>query len=108
MSYPWKDANDDRWWDEVDDKRLALERARYLRRTTEYKDDKRPILLSLAYRQLGYSHSGIASRVGVNEATVGAYMDELAERYGGKVIESKLPSDLAEWPNVPLEVEDGE
>jgi hypothetical protein len=74
------------WWREADDDRVAEIRAQYLRRTTRWDgEDARQVALALAYRQLGYSHSGVANRVGVDEATVAAYMAEVADAYGQSV-----------------------
>jgi len=42
-------------------------------------------------------HSGIAKRVGVDEATVAAYMAEVVDAYGQSVTEPSLPSALAEY-----------
>lgn len=91
-----------RWWDAVDDDRLALERARYLRRITAWDDDPRPIALALAYRQLGYSHSGIAGKLDVSEATVSQYLDQVVAEYGWRAVESQLPADLDAWPDAPI------
>lgn len=86
-----------------DDERLAERRAQYLRRTTQWSgEDGRSVALALAYRQLGYSHSGIAKRVGVGESTVASYMAEVAGTYSESVTETSLPSALAEWPDRPL------
>lgn len=91
------------WWREGDDDRVAEIRAQYLRRTTRWDgEDGRQVALALAYRQLGYSHSGVAKRLGVDEATVAAYMAEVADAYGQSVTETSLPSALAEWPDRPL------
>lgn len=91
------------WWREGDDDRVAEIRAQYLRRTTRWDgEDGRQVAPALAYRQLGYSHSGTAKRVGVDEATVAAYMAEVADAYEQSVTETSLPSVLAEWPDRPL------
>jgi hypothetical protein len=88
------------WWREGDDDRVAEVRAQYLRRTTRWDgEDDRQVALALAYRQLGYSHSGGAKRVGVDEATVAAYIAEVADACGQR---TSLPSALAEWPDRPL------
>jgi hypothetical protein len=91
------------WWREGDDDRVAEIRAQYLRRTTRWAgEDGRQVALALAYRQPGYSHSGVAKRPGVDGATVAAYMAEATDAYGQSVTETSLPSALAEGPDRPL------
>jgi P4 family phage/plasmid primase-like protien len=91
------------WWRETDDDRVAERRAQTLRRVTPWGDDgRRPVALALAYRRLGYSHAGIAKRVGVNQATVGSYMAEVADVYGERAVETALPDDLTDWPDGPF------
>jgi hypothetical protein len=91
------------WWRDAADDRVAEIRAQYLRRTTRWDgEDGRQVALALAYRQLGYSYSGVAKRVGVDEATVAAYMAEVADAYALSVTETSLQSALAEWPDRPL------
>jgi len=96
------DTNPD-WWRETDDDRVAERRAQTLRRETPWGgDDRRRIALALVYRRLGYSHSGIAKRVDVTEATVVSYMVEVIDIYGERAVETALPDDLAAWPDGPL------
>ncbi|MEF8975733.1 MAG: hypothetical protein V5A21_05840 [Halapricum sp.] len=99
------DAADPEWWQVTDDDRVAERRAQYLNHTTRWGDDERPIMLALAYRQLGFSHTGIASKVRLDASTVAAYMDEIAAAHSQRVVETSLPSELAEWPSRPLETD---
>lgn len=89
------DTNPD-WWRETDDDRVAERRAQTLRQLTPWGDGNRPVALALAYRRLGYSHSGIAGRIDKTEATVAGYMDEVIDEYGENAVLSALPEELAE------------
>lgn len=73
--------------------RHAEERATYLSRVTDLRD---PIALGLAYRELGYSHSGIAGECDVAEGTVDAWMADVADRFGKRALESRPQSDPVE------------
>ena len=73
-----------------DDDREASQRAQFLER---HHDLREPVALALAYRELGYSHSGIARKIGVTAATVGKYMEEIAEEFGPEAVETKRPDE---------------
>lgn len=67
----------------------ARERARYLaRKHPELRDE---VALALAYRELGYTASGIAKCPGitVTEGTVNNWLDRIAARFGMRAIETK-------------------
>jgi hypothetical protein len=68
---------------EADDDRAATERARYLDRTTSLDRDHAE---AVAYAELGYSDAGIAKRMPVTEATVTAWLDAVADRYGAEAV----------------------
>lgn len=60
-------------WD-AEPERWARERARYIRRTTDFDATEAEII---AFAELGYSHSGVAKCVDVTESTVVAKFDEI-------------------------------
>lgn len=70
--------------------RAALERSRYLVATTDLNERE---ARALAYREMGYSHSGVAQEMGVTQGTVATYMDRIAAQYGLKAVETKLPDE---------------
>lgn len=75
------------------DDRHANERAAYLTRRADLSENK---ALALAYRELGYSHSGIAKRCGVAESTVDGWMAEISDRHGRDALESRPQSNPTE------------
>lgn len=69
-----------------DEDRYARARARHLERVSEL----RPVVcLTLSYRELGYSRSGIAKRMETSESTVLSRLEEASENYGLDVVESR-------------------
>jgi hypothetical protein len=67
----------------ADDDRAAVERARYLDRTTGLG---RSHALAVAYAELGYSDAALARRVGVTPGTATAWLDDAADRYGAEAV----------------------
>lgn len=72
--------------DETDEDREATERGRYLARRHRLREQ---VALAVAYRELGYTASGIAGKVDVTPSTVQAWLDDVAERFGKRAIETK-------------------
>lgn len=85
--------------DGIPDDRVAVERARWLACAYDADED---VMLTLAYSELGFTSSGIASRVGVTEATVRQRLDDLAREYGLVAVSSRRPEELAQFPTFPL------
>lgn len=85
------------------DDRDALERARYLERTT---DLQRKEALTVAYRELGYNSAGAAKRehLDTTEATVQTYCERIAVRYGYEAVMGKPPAERGDLE--PLSRED--
>ena len=73
--------------------RYADKRAEYLVRVT---DLRKPVARGLAYRELGYTHSGIAKHCDVAEGTVSAWMADVADRFGERALETRPQSDPVE------------
>jgi len=74
----------------VDDDRAAVERARYLDRTTDLdRDHARAVALA----ELGYSDAGVARRLGVAEATATKWLDDVADRYGASAVHPKCADE---------------
>lgn len=65
----------------------ARRRGRYLNRVHPELDER--IAEAVAFRELGYSHSEIASKMDVTEHTARNWMESVAERYGSRAIETK-------------------
>jgi transposase-like protein len=82
-----------------EDKRPALERARYLRRTADIDLSKQQSR-ALAYREQGYTHAPIARELGVCESTVTGWLGRIAARYGLEAIETKMPDE--QWDLSPM------
>lgn len=79
--------------DEAACDRFAEQRAEYLVRVADLRES---LALGLAYSELGCSHSGIANQCDVTEATVDAWMDDIARRFGERALESRPQSDPVE------------
>lgn len=73
--------------------RYAEQRAEYLARVT---DLRKAVARGLGYRELGYSHSGIAQRCDVTESTVDAWMADVADQFGERALETRPQSDPVE------------
>ena len=73
--------------------RYADRRAQYLTRVVDLPER---VARALAYRELGYSHAGIAKRVGYGEGTVDAWMADVADRFGERALETRPQSDPVE------------
>lgn len=72
--------------------RYGDERPRYLDRVTDEQFTRRHCE-ALAWRELGYSVSGIAKRVDATEGTVRGWLDDWAAEYGNRVLETRPQSD---------------
>lgn len=75
--------------DEEDDLE-ARQRGRYLARRHGLRRD---VALALAFRELGWTASGISSKIDVTEATAAGWLDDIAEEYGLRAIETKQPDE---------------
>jgi hypothetical protein len=79
--------------------RWVTKRARFLVRAN---DLRQPVAESLAWLELGYSASGAAQRVGQSESTIKGYLDDLEDRFGYAVGESRtdltIDLDLNDLP----------
>lgn len=70
-----------------EDGREAVKRGRYLARI---HPELRPnVALAVAFRERGYSTSGIARKIDVSEGTVRKWMEQVAARFGPSAIETK-------------------
>lgn len=69
------------------------ERARYLKRATRLKSTES---LALAYREMGYSRSGIAKRLDITEQTALDYIESISEHYSEDAVESRPQSNPVE------------
>lgn len=74
------------------DVRVAAKRAAYLAQTTGLR---KPVAQGVAYRELGYSHSGIAQQCAVAETTVDGWMGRVAAQYGLRAAETVRPDEEA-------------
>jgi predicted transcriptional regulator len=74
-----------------DEHRFVALRSSYLTQTADLRD---PVAEAVAWSELGYSESGIAKRVNRAEATVGTYLDDVAERYGAEAIYARTPEEI--------------
>lgn len=68
------------------DEQYVRKRRQYLRRRTELRD---PLPEALAYREIGYSSSGIAKKLDTRKQTVEKWMEEIADVYGEGAIETR-------------------
>lgn len=86
--------------------RAVEQRARYLDRTTVLR---RREAEALAWRERGWSLSGIAKQIEAGETTVADYMDRVTARYGVRATFTKLRDErgdleavdsetIADWP----------
>ena len=77
---------------EESDDREALQRARYLERTTDLNEKE---ALAVAYRELGYSSAGASKRehLDATEGTVKNYCDRAAVIYGYEAVMAKQPDE---------------
>jgi len=73
------------------DERLAHERARYVVRTTELRAAEAD---AVAYAELGYSASGIATQIDRGESTVRAYLARTIAGYGPEAVHARAPGDF--------------
>lgn len=80
--------------------RDTLKRARYLARTAGLNEQQS---LALAYREQGFSTSGIASEIGSTEGTVRSYMRRIAAQYGLEAIWTKTEDERTDLEEVTPE-----
>lgn len=70
---------------------------RYVARRAEYLESEYGIRANIAegvaWRELGYSHSGIATKVDMTENTVSNWMEEIADEFGLPATETRPQSD---------------
>lgn len=69
----------------------ATKRARYVKRTTPLEEADAEIV---AYAELGYSASGIASAVGLTDSTVTDHFDDIESACGPTALMSRTPEEL--------------
>lgn len=60
---------------------------------------------ALILAEAGYSHSGIANKLDVNETTARKYLDDLQDKFGKNVIECKPKSET--FPETHPETDTG-
>lgn len=66
----------------ADDRQAAKQGAAFARRFGLRKR----VGKALAYKRMGYSASGVAKRLDVNESTAKGYLNDLADRFGGAAL----------------------
>lgn len=67
--------------------RQAKERKQYLARATDLEEKHAE---ALAWRELGYSHAGVADKVDSSKSTVSTWLDRVAVQYGPAAVETKV------------------
>lgn len=72
---------------ESENEREATERARYFVRE---HDLRKPVALAAAWRQMGYSPSGIAKRIETGESTVKKYVEAIEDEFGLQAVMPKI------------------
>lgn len=80
--------------------RDTLKRARYLARTAGLNEQQS---LALAYREQGYTASGIADKIDSTEGTVRSYMRRIAAQYGLSATETKVEEERTDLEEVDHE-----
>jgi hypothetical protein len=70
----------------------ANERARYIEATTDLSSSEAD---AVAYSELGYSESGIATQIDSTASTVGTYLDRVVAQYGPEAAHVCLPDEFA-------------
>lgn len=80
--------------------RDTLQRSRYLARTTDLTDEQ---ARALAYREQGYSHSGIAAKIDSTKGSVSDYMRRIAAQYGLSAIWTKTEEERTDLEEVDHE-----
>lgn len=86
--------------DDEDEDRKALTRSRYLARTTDLTDRE---ALALAYREMGYSASGVAGKIDSSAGTVRSYMRRTTAQYGWEATFTKLEEERGDLEEVTPE-----
>jgi hypothetical protein len=92
---------------DVDEERAAVERARYLDRTT---DLRRRVCEAIAYAELGYSSGGIADRIDATEGTARKYLSRAIAHLGPEAtfarakddrgkLQPVTKGDVYQWPD---------
>lgn len=74
-----------------DERRYAERRASYLSRALGITENEAEVL---AWREIGYSSSGIATQVGLSENAVRSHVETLADDYGPDTVLTKLPDEI--------------
>jgi len=77
----------------TDEDRQAVERARYLSRTT---DLRRRVCETIAYAERGYSSAGIAKKIDATEGTVSNYLDRAVAHLGPEAVYPRAEADRGE------------
>lgn len=75
--------------DEAARERYVAERARYLGRVTDLREN---VCEALAWSELGTTASGTARRMGTSASTVRGWRDEVEAEYGWQALESRPQS----------------
>lgn len=81
-----------------DAERTVEQRARFLERSTRLGDAE---ARTLAWSEAGYSHGGIAKKVGSTEGTVAERLDRVVARYGIEAAFGKQPDERGQTPLSP-------
>lgn len=82
------------------DERKAVTRSRYLRRTSDLTKTQS---LALAYREMGYSASGVARKIDSTEGTVRNYVRRIAAQYGLEAVDTKLAEERTDLEEITPE-----
>ena len=82
----------------ADEARFAELRSQYIKQTTDFGEK---VAEAIAWSELGYSEGGIAKRIDRAEATVGAYLDKVAEEYAPEAAHARLPGEIAADADLP-------
>lgn len=63
----------------MEEERYIAQRSSFLKRSAGLRKD---VAEAVAYRELGYSNSGISNKTGTNQGTIGSWMDRVAAEFG--------------------------
>lgn len=72
------------------DNLYVRKRTQYLKRVSKLRP---AVCKALAYREIGYSSSGIAKEMETTESTVSSWFDEIKEEYGKDALETRPQSN---------------
>jgi len=78
MSVRFTKDNPSDWNWRTDPERWAKHRARYIERTTEFGSTESKII---AFAEIGFSHSGIAKKIGISRSATKSRMSDIDEQF---------------------------